>query len=142
MNLVFPIATALSVLADAVAATFDGAKVNLFQNDVTPTPGTPIGDYTLATYTGNGAEAVTWLDPVINDAGEPELIGIVGEFRPTGTTVGNAIFGIIVTDTAGTGLKAAARFDATPLPMAATTDNIVVTLRVRLTPNGLVVTVT
>jgi len=123
----------LAVLNDAkeVGNSLDALKVHLVKGDITPTPGVPLATYTAAEadYTGYATEDVTWLDPVINDAGQVELIGTVPEFRPTASTVGNSIYGLFVTDTAGAVLKFAGRFDNPPLPMNGVTDNILVTLR-------------
>jgi len=125
----------------AVGGPLETVEVELFQNDIVPTPATPIGDYTLADYDGYAAEAVTWLAPSVSDAGVPELIGTVGEFRPTGSVTPNTVYGILLTDGAG-GLLYAGRFDAAPLPMGSTLDVVVVTPRVTLSSGGTVSVVT
>lgn len=141
MDLITNQTLALGVTADAVAGILTANKVALFQNNIIPTPATPLVDYTEATYSGYAKEAVTWLAPTVADDGVVEVIGIVGEFRPTSSVVVNSIYGILLVDTTGAILYVAARFDNPPLPMNSTLDNIVVTLRVRIVPGGIVVTV-
>lgn len=141
MNIVGNQTWALAVLTDALAGVLTANKVALFQSNTIPTPNMVLGDYTEATYTGYAKEAVTWSVPTVADDGTVEVIGIVGEFRPTGTAVTNAIYGVLLVDTTGAILYGAARFDAPPLPMSSALDAIIVTLRVRMTPGGIVVTV-
>lgn len=131
----------LAALADIVAGTLAGAEIALFQNDIVATGSLPLGDYTPADYDGYAPEAVTWLAPSMGEGNEPEVIGIVGEFRPTGTTTPNVIYGALLTDGAGTTLFAAANLDNPPADMAATTDAIVVTVRLRYGPEGLLVSI-
>lgn len=131
----------LAALADLIAGALTGAEVALYQSDTPATPSTPLGDYTLADYDGYAPEAITWLAPSIGSDGEPEVVGIVGEFRPTGTATPNVIYGALVTDGAGTTLYAAARLENPPAAMGATTDSIIVTVCVRFAGSGLMVTV-
>jgi len=130
----------VGALTDTRAATLLAAELMLFQNDLEPGPNIPIGDYTEADYTGYGAEVVTWTVPTINDEGNIEIVGTAGEFRPTGTTVQNAIYGWLLTTGAGA-LLAAGRFDGAPLPMESALDAILLIPRLRLTPEGIVVVV-
>lgn len=141
MNLIGNQAWALDVTADAIAGVLTANKVALFQSNTVPTPATVIGDYTQATYSGYALEAITWSAPTLADDGSVEVIGILGEFRPTSSVVQNTIYGLLLVDTTGLILYAAARFDDAPLPMNSVLDAIVPTIRVRITPGGLVVTV-
>lgn len=141
MNLVGNQAWALAATADVIAGVLTANKVKLYQSNTIPTPATPIGDYTEATYSGYALEAITWSAPTLADDGSVEVLGVVGEFRPTSSAVQNSIYGLLLVDTTGAILYAAARFDAPPLPMNSTLDAIIVTLRVRFTPGGVVVTV-
>ena len=131
----------LAVTADALAGVLTANKVALYQNDIIPTPNRPLGDYTEATYSGYAKEAITWSAPTLADDGSVEVLGIVGEFRPTSSVVVNSIYGLMLVDTTGAILYAAARFDAPPLPMNSTLDAIIVTVRVRIKAGGVVVTV-
>jgi len=145
MDFVFPTTLSVSSLTALVAAgppagLLNGAVIELFQNDIVPSPSTLLADYTLADYDGYAAEAITWGAVSISDDGDPEVIGIAGEFRPTGATTPNAIYGCLILSGAGA-LLAAARFDDAPLPMNAVTDVIIVTPRVRQPSEGLGVVV-
>jgi len=130
------ILTDISGVGDFLAA----AVVGLYKNDVVPSRDLLLAAYTTADYSGYAEEAVTWLVPSVADDGEVEMVGIVGEFRPTGAVIQNTVFGIVL-KTAGGELVQAARFDLPPLPMGGVDDSILVTLRVRLTLAGMVVTV-
>lgn len=129
----------LAVLAALVAADapYDGALLMLFMNDITPDRDTVRGDLTDATYTGNGDEAITWGVPSVADDGVPEVVGIAGEFRPTGSAVQNTIFGAAIVN-ATDGLLKCCRFP-TPIAMAGTQDSIILTVRLRLEGEGLVI---
>jgi hypothetical protein len=142
MNLVTTQDLALGALTDAVAGTLAGCECHLYKNDITPTPGTPLGSYTEADFSGYAAGAITWLAPTVNDAGEVEVIGTVPEFRPTSDTVQNQIYGATIQDGGGTILYAASRFDNPPVPMVGTLDSILLTIRLRFSPGGLIVAVT
>jgi len=133
----------LAVLADVVTAVtgeLTGAEVELFQNDILPTPETPLGDYTLATYDGYAAQAVTWLAPSVADDGSVELVGTVPEWRPTGSVTPNVIYGMLLL-TAGGALRAALRFDDAPIPMGSTLDSLITTIRFRAPCGGTVAVV-
>jgi len=131
----------VAVLEDVIAGVLTANKVALYQSNTNPTPETPIGDYTEATYSGYAKEAITWSAPTIADDGTIEVIGVVGEFRPTSSVVTNSIYGLLLVDTTGAILYAAERFDGAPLAMASVLDAIIPTLRVRITPSGVSVVV-
>jgi hypothetical protein len=132
----------LLVADDVTGISLLAPTVHLFQNDTQVDRNTVIGDLTEATYTGYASEAVTWLAPSVADDGAIEVVGTVGEFRPTGSAVVNDIYGIMVkSGIVGTPMVFCARFDDAPLPMASALNAIVVTLRWRPQTNGLVVTV-
>jgi hypothetical protein len=133
----------LAVLSDittAVTGCLVAAEVDLVQNDAPFDRASLIGDYDLADYTGYAAEAVTWLAPSVADDGSIELVGLVGEFRPTDAVTPNVIFGLLLRN-AGGDILFAARFDAAPLSMGSALNSIVVTIRVVVSPTGVVVTV-
>jgi len=138
MNMVSNQAYHLDLLADAIAGSLVGAKLALYQNNIDPTPETPIGDYTAATFTGYAQKAITWLAPSIADDGTPEVVGTTTEWRPTDAVTPNSIYGLLLV-TAGGALYQAGKFDNDPLPMGSNLDSLLVTFRVRLAPTGLVV---
>lgn len=128
----------LAIAADivtAVTGALIGAEVELFTDDVLPTSMSVLADFTLATYDGYAAEAVTWLAPSVSDDGKVEIVGTVGEFRPTGATTPNDIFGFLITDGGGN-LLYGGRFPDAPLPMNTTLDQIIVTPRARPLSTG------
>lgn len=124
----------------AVTGSLIGAEVNLFTNDVVPVRQSVAGDFDAPTYTGNGAEAVTWLAPSIADDGTVEIVGTVGEFRPTDAVTPNDVFGFTI-ENAGGDLLQAARFENGPLPMRSALNAILLTLRFRFVSGGVGVVV-
>jgi len=109
-----------------VGGPLNGALLELYQNDITPTPTTPIGDFTVADYDGYAAEALSWLAVSVNDAGQVEVQGIIGEFRPTGSTTPNTIYGWFLTESGGA-LIDSGRFEGAPISMADALNNILCT---------------
>jgi hypothetical protein len=142
MDLVSNKTTDLAILTELTAAdgVFDGAKIALYQNDVTPTPLTVIGGLTEATYTGYAQKAIVWAAPSDTAGGTAEVIGtIAAAFRPTATTTGNVIYGLMIV-TAGGALLLSARLDESRA-MAETLDYLNITIRLRLTQDGLAVSI-
>jgi hypothetical protein len=134
----------LRVAADVIAGDLATATVHLGKTDMTVDRNTTKTELTAteADYTGYAAETVTWLAPSLADDGNIEVIGTVGEFRPTDDVVDNAIYTLwVLSADTGTPLCFAARFDNAPLPMAGPLDSLIVTLRWRPQTGGLVVTV-
>lgn len=114
----------------AVTGMLTGAEVRLFINDFEPDRESVIGDYDPPTYTGNGDEAITWNAPSVSDDGTVEVVGTLGEFRPTDAVAPNDVFGAIILDGGG-GLLDAVRFPAGPLPMNSALDSILLVVRWR-----------
>lgn len=132
--LITTLAFKLGILADAITAvtgSLTGATMNLFTNNIDPTPTTPLTAYDLADYTGNGTEVITWNGVSISDGGEPEIVGVVGEFRPTDAVTPNTIYGCLLLDGAGA-LLAACKFLDGPRPMGDAQDAVVLAPRIRL----------
>jgi hypothetical protein len=132
------------VAADVIAGDLATATVHLGKSNMTIDRNTTKADLTAteANYTGYAAEAVTWLAPSLADDGNIEVVGTVGEFRPTDAVVDNAIYTLwVLSATTGTPLCFAALFDDGPLPMAGPLNSIVVTLRWRPETGGLVAVV-
>lgn len=111
----------------------DGAKLELYQNNLDPSPTDVIGDYTIADYTGHAVKTITWLAPSISDDGIAEVVGTAAEFRPTGTTIMNTIFGVMLEDGAGA-LMGASKLSNAGLPMQSALNSILLTVRIRLNP--------
>lgn len=127
----------LELAADATtsASTTFGVlnklKVDLFKADIVPARDTPLGTYqaAVADYDGYGSATVTWNGPSRSDTGKIEVVGTVPEFRPTGTTTPNTVFGFFTTTFGDNSLGYAGRFDDAPIPMEDALDAIVLTLR-------------
>ncbi len=144
MDLIFNDAVdALNVLAVSTTVTsggpFAAAKMHLFQQELALSRDTVLATLTAAeaTYTGYNASGVTWSAPTIGEDGTIESQGVVSEFRPSGTTVGNSIYGFYLTNSAGTVLLACANLANGPVPMNGTTNNLVVIPRLRPDNTGI-----
>lgn len=124
----------------AVTGILAEAEIALFQNDVVPNPALLLAAYDLADYSGYAEEAITWGAVSVSDDGVVESIGTVGEFRPTSSVVTNAIYGGMLWNSAGA-LLGAFRLENPPVGMAGVLDVLLLTIRLRLTPGGLVVVV-
>lgn len=136
MNPLISTLDALSAFLLSITTTdgdLDGAKVDVYCNAVTPTPNSVAGDFTAPTYTGHGAKTVTWLAPSMSDAGTPEVIGTLAEFRPTDGVTPNTVYGITL-KTSGGSLRAASRISVPGIPLQSSMDSILCTIRLRLDP--------
>lgn len=119
-NLVFGIATLRDIVdalfaaepEDAAAGPLNGCKVRLFKNDVTPTKDSVLGDFTVPATTG----LVTAVAPTMgvafeNGDGAAIAIGSPAQFVASADPEEpETIYGIVLTDAAGTGFLAAERF--------------------------------
>lgn len=122
----------LDILTWLGATELDAATINLFQNDVSPTRESVIGDFTAATYTGNGAETIVWHDPSLSETNEVEVVSDEIVFRATGSGVINTIFGAFIQSSAGgTPYLMAVRFDGDGIPMTSALSEIRLVVRVR-----------
>lgn len=104
------------LIADAPAESDPGilfeVKVLLFQNDVTPNRNTVLADLDVATFSGYATLTAQTFNPALtDDDGNTRVIGPVCQFTATAATITNTIYGYYVTDTAGTLLLGAERFD-------------------------------
>lgn len=96
------------------------AEYRLYQNDFTPVGTMVIGDFTVATFDGFAAKAAAWNPSLVNVNGFAVTYADSMLWVPTGTTTPNTIFGYYVTDTGGTNLLYARRFD-TPIALTGPT---------------------
>jgi len=112
--LVYTQAGVTALLADAVAGVLDGCKLKLFQNDFHPSAFSVAADFTIADYTGYGDKTIAAADwnPIIQPDGSAGIVGPGEFFDATGTATPNTIYGYYVTDSAGTSVLWAERFDA------------------------------
>jgi hypothetical protein len=119
--------------ADVIAGSLTGAKVKLLKETVELSPTVLLADLVAAEadYTGYAEAAVTWSAVTRGDDGVIEFLGTVPEFRPTGTVLTNAIFGLFVVDALEAVVYMVAAFEGGPLPMESALDSIRLTLRYR-----------
>lgn len=139
--LVMSIQMDLAALAAITGAggDLDGALVGLYKAGGPPTRETDLSALTEADYNGYAREAVTWDAPSIADDGTPEVLGSLGEFRPTNNLAPNPeILGAFLVE-AGGDYRAGAQYVSGPLAMVETTDVIRHVVRLRFAPDGLLV---
>lgn len=144
MDLIESTDSLLARAADDVAGTLAGAKVHMYETDLTLEPTLPsLADFVaaVATYTGYAAATITWGTPSIADDGTVEVVGTVPAFRPSADVAGKSVWGIWITDTTSATLLFAGQYDEAPLPMAATTDEILLVVRYRPADTSLVVVI-
>jgi len=129
-----------SMLASATApgGALNGAKCHLTKEPVTVGKDTPIQAFldAEADYAGYAAALITWLAPSIDDAGQPELVGTVPEFRPTGTDPENICYVTFLTDPTNAKLLLFGQLVEGGVGMASTSDSLLVTVRVRPNATG------
>jgi hypothetical protein len=106
---VVPTATQRAILAAITGAGggLDGAKLHAFQNPVTPTNAIVLADLTECDFDGYAASAaITW-GAILNETdGTVYAPGGGIEFAATGSTTPNTVYGVYLTDSAGTTLLA------------------------------------
>jgi hypothetical protein len=91
-------------------------------------------------YPGYARKAITWNAASIADDGTVEAVGVVPEFRPTGSSSINA-YGLFLTSSDSANIVGNGPLDGAPAPMGDTNSALVVTLRWRPTTGGLSVDV-
>jgi hypothetical protein len=77
---------------------------------------------------------VTWSAPTIGTDGLVELLGVIDEWRPTGDTTPNSIYGLYLVD-GNDSLAAVGRFDDPPVAMESALNKIEVVVRFQPTIN-------
>lgn len=105
-------------LTAKIAGDLAAATVHLFTNPITPTPETPVGSYTEATFTGYAAKAIAgWTAGEYDSQGNVDTTGtgVLSWVGPSDET-GQTIYGYYVLSAGdGTPLIYAAAFSV-PLP--------------------------
>lgn len=125
-------ADAISDLKTAVTGILVGCEVHLGKSNITPDRDTDLATLTAgeADYDGYAPEAVTFSVATLDDANRIETIGVVGEFRPTGSTTPNVIYYAWTQN--GDGLLIAAwRIQGAPITMGSALDSYTPTVRLR-----------
>lgn len=103
------------MLTELVAASnlWNGAKVLLFKNNVSPGPNTVLGDLTECDFTGYAVSAaVTWGTPGWQPDGTAIVVGDLKTFTVGATpTILNTVYGWALVDTGKTVCYLARKFD-------------------------------
>jgi len=112
-----------AILTELIASgnAWDGSKVHLFKTNVNPSPNMVIADLVEADFTGYAASsAIVWGTPGYLPDGTAAVVG-GGKTFTVGSTpsILNTIYGYYVTDSAGTVLLFARKFDAAVVLSAA-----------------------
>lgn len=135
-----------SLLARALADTTGylvGMKVDLFQTPISITPTTPLATFTaaVATYTGYAQHVMVWDLPSLDINGQVQVVGTAVVYRPTGTAIGNSIYGCYCTDAVSGDLLFAGAIDGAPAPMNSAVNQIQLQVIYRPASNSITVTV-
>lgn len=117
---------------DTVAGSLYHARVGLYQAQMTLNENMVKAtiDSNSATFSGYGADTVTWGSPTIADDGAIEVLGTCPAWMPSDTVTTNNIWGLYAWCSDNT-LAFAGQFDSAPLAMEGPLDQITVTLRYR-----------
>lgn len=119
----------IEILAALAAGDYDALTMDLYQNDLDPTPLTVLGDFTVATYSGYAQKtALAFGTPYFNPDGIAEMDLPSQQFDHSGGAVANNIYGYYVQKTGG-GLLYAERLPDAPYPMIDATNSIVILSR-------------
>lgn len=109
---------ALNELVDT-GNLYDGAKVHLFTNNITPSEATVLADLTEATfpgYTTGGVAITTWGAAYLDVDGNAIVDGNEVQFQPSDDTTPETAYGWYLTDGGGTDLLAVGIF-VPPIPL-------------------------
>lgn len=105
-----------AVLEIAVGGPFHTPKIALYTNDLYPSRGSVLADFTITDFGGlTNLQSVVWGAPFINDLQQAEVLAALLNWLTTATTsLPVTVYGYVMTDTAGAVLLLAERF-ATPI---------------------------
>lgn len=113
----------------ASGAWWDGKKIRLFQNNITPSDASVIGDFTEATFTGYAAATIAAASfgavTVASHVASSTYANVT--FTRSTTGASQSLYGFYITDFGATKVYAAARFSAAPLVLTNSGDNIALT---------------
>lgn len=110
----------------AVGGSFHTPTLQLFQNDVLPTPSSILSDLTLATFPGYAdVTALTWGAAYIAADGTVHITAPSQQFDCTGSATPNIIYGYMIVDAGITTLYGAERLPV-PVSMNANHDAVIV----------------
>jgi hypothetical protein len=122
--LVMPKSRVLTDLnAKTALAAYATAKLNLYSNNLTPTPLNVLADFTPCVFSGYAPAVLTW-SPAFYD-GDGNAVSSGGEtlFTQTGATP-DFCYGAFLTDNAGAVLLWSARLDVAPFNFVVSGDTL------------------
>lgn len=109
------------------AGLLNGVKVKLFQNAATPGPDSVLADFTEATFPGYAeSAAVVWGAALSNALNQAFTAGGTVQFTCTGAATPNTIHGYYLVDGATGNVLIAAEAFASPQPITAAGQGLVV----------------
>jgi len=93
--------TAEVALLDEIHAILPTSEVRLFQNNLTISATTVIGDFTEATYSGYAAQTSAWTTPATDGSGRAHTQSDVLQYAHSGGATANTIYGYYVVSSGG-----------------------------------------
>ena len=129
MAAITPFAQLVAVLDALKTGDYGAVTMDLYQNDVDPTPSSVLGDFEVADFSGYAqATALDFGGVFQNLDGYAEMDLPSQQFDHSGGATANNIYGFFVEVTAG-GLLYAERFPVVPIPMITAVNSIIVLSR-------------
>lgn len=122
----------------ALATTGSGAKIQLYNADVTPNPSTLLASLPPCTFSGYAlSAAVVWGTAYQAPDGIQKVTGVAKQFTQTAITVTDTAYGYVVVGTpSGTPFALASYRFANPIPFTAIGNGVVVLPELSLVQNG------
>jgi hypothetical protein len=136
----------LKQAASGAAGPLHGATIDLFQTPQSLTDTTTYATLTgaIATYDGYSSGqpyTVTWSAVSEGEDGVIEMLGTAVEFRPSGSTTPNSIYGFYLNNAGATDWLLAGEVDNAPVNMASDLDHLTITVRYRPDDQSLAVSI-
>lgn len=115
------------VISEMIGVSMSFPTVHLFSNNFQPTNTSVLTDFTEADFTGYAAVQLTsWTVQAWQSQGAAVTYSNPANFRPSGTTVLQTVYGYYVTVGSGPTYLGAENIGAFPFPTVATELNVVV----------------
>lgn len=117
---------------DTASGSLYHMRAGLYRTVTPNTPDSVKGDFdsSSATFTGYGADTISWQPPTIADDGAIECLGSLPAWMPSDTVTPNTIAGLYCWCVDNT-LAFSGQFDNQPIGMTGPLDQLTVTLRYR-----------
>jgi len=129
MAAITTMAQLIANLVELAANDYGAVTMDLYQNDVTPTEGSILADFTVADFSGYAQEtALNFGAPFVNLDGYAEMDLPSVQFDHSGGATANMIYGFYIQKTGG-GLLYAERLPTAPIPMVTSLNALVILSR-------------